>query len=291
MIAREGILKDLLLKAIQAIPGVTLHPHQTVSQIDTHNTEGVIVKTQDSIFHSDTLLIADGAHSASRELLGIPITVMPYRQTAIVASIRCEKAHQATAYQVFHPSGPLAFLPLMDKHQCSIVWSNEEAEATRLMALSDADFIQALESAFEGRLGALHLESRRIAFPLVMRHVQRYTGQNWAIFGDAAHTIHPLAGLGLNIGLEDIAVFLKYIDQYGWVPRSLSAYARDRKAQVWNMVIAMSVIKKAFEPTLPAIAKLRKYGLDFCNRSGFIKRFFIEQAMGDKAKRCWISTT
>ena len=214
-------------------------------------------------------------------MLNVPITTWPYHQQAIVATIGTEKPHQETAYQVFNTHGPLAFLPLTDSHQCSIVWSTSTAHAQALMVLSDDDFATELTAAFSEKLGRCAVLSRRQQFPLHMRHVERYSGTNWLIMGDAAHTIHPLAGLGLNVGLADLNAWLTNIDaakSKRWSSKMLGAYQRQRKSAVWQTIAMMSGLKTMFSnPTRPFVT-LRGLGLNACNQLSPLKRLFIEHA-------------
>ena len=139
------------------------------------------------------------------EWANIKVHGWDYQQTAIVCTVTTEKPHQQTAWQRFLPEGPLAFLPLADPHQCSIVWSNSTQEAERLSQLDDDAFKNTLTKAFENKLGSMVKLSKRASFPLKLRHADHYVEQGFALVGDAAHTIHPLAGQGVNIGFLDAA--------------------------------------------------------------------------------------
>ena len=148
------------------------------------------------------LVGADGGDSVVRSLVGIPARGRDYRQLGIVCSVRPERHHRDTAWQVAHPAGPLAFLPLPEG-LCSIVWSTARGHAEHLLALADDAFRRELETAFEGRLGAIEWAGPRAGFPLRAIRAATYSAPRVALAGDAAHTIHPLAGQGVNLGILD----------------------------------------------------------------------------------------
>jgi len=168
-------------------------------------------------FGARLVVAADGAHSRLRQWVGLPTREWDYGQQAIVCTVRTAQSHRYTAWQRFSPTGPLAFLPLLsesgDEHFCSIVWSQDTEEARRLMGLDDHAFKAELERAIERELGAVDLVSRRYAFPLRQRHAKEYIAPGFALVGDAAHTIHPLAGQGANLGYGDVRALL---DELAW---------------------------------------------------------------------------
>ena len=239
--------------------------------------------SHDKVWKGRFLVIADGGESPTRKLLNIPVTTWPYHQHALIATVRTEKNHQQTAWQVFNPDGPLAFLPLVDPHYCSIVWSTRPDRALHLADMSEASFNQALTQAFAQKLGQASLASPRFHFPLMMRHSTRYAGNNWLLAGDAAHTIHPLAGLGLNMGLADIAACLNALDSSGkaeFTRKALGAWQRERKYAVWQAITFIEGLKTLFANPLPPVVSLRGLGLGLCDRLTPLKRLFIEQAAG-----------
>jgi 2-octaprenylphenol hydroxylase len=205
------------------------------------------------------LVGADGSQSAVRSAMGIELMRKSYRQRAIVCTVRTEEAHQATAWQCFLPSGPLAFLPLADG-SCSIVWSLDEARADEIMALDDQAFSQQLEQAFEYRLGTVELVSERGMFPLGHGHVDRYVQEGVALIGDAAHNIHPLAGQGANLGIMDAACLAGVIAEALAAGRQWSAlhtlrkYERSRKGDNRVMEATMTGFKQLFGNDNPLLA-------------------------------------
>lgn len=243
--------------------------------------ESIEISNAQQTWSTKLLIVADGALSPIRELLQVSITTWPYDQHALVATVQTEQPHQKTAYQIFTPQGPLAFLPLTDPHQCSIVWSSAPHLTQERMALSDLEFNQQLTAAFEAHLGQVALTTQRVQFPLHMRHVKQYTGPRWLLMGDAAHTIHPLAGLGLNVGLADLAAWLALIDENKrrfYSKKILGAYQRERKFAVWQTIALMEGLKALFLNSTPPVAALRGLGLKVCNQLTLLKRLFVERA-------------
>lgn len=282
-IIEEAAIKKAALSKAHALC-IAFFPQSRVTAIQSCN-EGIELRTDTQQWQSKLLIVADGAMSATRELLGVAVTSWPYHQNAIVASVSTEKSHQQTAYQVFNPDGPLAFLPLVDKHTCSIVWSTTPSRAAQLMDLTDDEFSHQLTIAFNAKLGACRVESVRHQYPLHMRHTKQYSGSNWLLMGDAAHTIHPLAGLGLNVGLEDLAVWLSQLDAdktHTWSNKMLGAYQRQRKHTVWQTIALMGGLKTIFANPLPAVSILRSLGISACNNLSPLKRLFIQHAAGLK---------
>jgi 2-octaprenylphenol hydroxylase len=284
-ILAEIAIKKALLQKIQEIgANIDLFPEQKIADV-FFNEKRIGIKNPHNSWEADTLLIADGALSPLRQKLKVPLTSWPYHHHAITATIHTERPHSQTAWQVFNPDGPLALLPLKDPHQCSIVWSTNPKHAQQLIDADENFFNQALNKAFGQRLGNLSLRSPRQSFPLIMRHAKQYAGPNWLLLGDAAHTIHPLAGLGLNMGLADVACAASLL-KTGRTPqfnkKMLSAYQRERKSDVWQALAIVSSLKTLFANPLPPIPIIRGLGLKLCNHLTPLKRLFIEYANGLK---------
>lgn len=281
VILEESALKQALLEQVRAhdIPVITQWQTQTLDILD----DKIILSSGQHSLHTAFLLIADGARSPTRDRLNISMMSWSYRQHAIVATVAVEKPHVQTAYQVFCAQGPLAFLPMSNPQHCSIVWSSAIEHSDRLMGLSDEHFTQALAQAFEHKLGAIQLLSARKSYPLHMQHVHQYAGSRWAILGDAAHTIHPLAGLGLNLGLADLTTLLALLDKEPksqLTQRTLRTYQRQRKYEMWQTILFLQAIHQLFTHANVPTKALRRVGLHVCNRLPMLKRVFMEHAAG-----------
>lgn len=273
----EAVIRNALLKRAAQLETIVLCPDQAITQVDV-GAELVSAASEQAQWQGRLLIIADGAHSPTRDKLNLPMTRWPYHQQALIATVKTEKPHEQTAFQVFNPEGPLAFLPLANEHQCGIVWSTNTAK--QLLQLPEEDFNHRLTEAFARRLGSVSLSSERYQFPLTMRHTQQYSGKNWLVMGDAAHTIHPLAGLGLNIGLADVLAWMSCLDNASSLTsaRALAAYQRQRKHAVWQSIALMEILKATFVNPLPPIKMLRGLGLRFCDQLTPLKRLFIAHA-------------
>ncbi|QBR82951.1 2-polyprenyl-6-methoxyphenol hydroxylase [Legionella israelensis] len=281
VIIEESVLKKALFLRIREQDGIHLFPESSIDSVIHNNL--ITVGVAHRQWQGQLLVVTDGAHSPTREKLNVSLNSWSYHQYAIVATVEVEHKHQQTAWQVFHADGPLAFLPLTDSHQCSIVWSSASAKAKALMSLPEDEFNEKLTDAFCRKLGQTKLISKRHQFPLTMRHVKQYSGSRWLLAGDAAHTIHPLAGLGLNLGLADIACWLEEIKGLKSTPdfsKALASYQRQRKTEVWKMIFVMDSLKTLFGHPLPAVKVIRGIGLHCFNQFKPLKRFLIHQAMG-----------
>ncbi|WP_177454424.1 2-octaprenyl-3-methyl-6-methoxy-1,4-benzoquinol hydroxylase [Pseudomonas sp. Irchel 3E13] len=235
------------------------------------------------------VIAADGANSAVRRLTGCETREWDYLHHAIVTSVRCAEPHQNTAWQRFTDEGPLAFLPLQrDGKQdwCSIVWSTTPERAEKLMVLPDDAFCTELERAFEGRLGAVLQADPRVCVPLRQRHAKRYVAEGLALIGDAAHTIHPLAGQGVNLGFLDAAVLaeelLKAYERGERLAdvKVLSRFERRRMPHNLALMAAMEGFERLFQADPLPLRWLRNSGLKWVEQMPEAKALFVRQALG-----------
>lgn len=219
---------------------------------------------------------ADGARSRTRELAGLGWEFRPHPQQAVTAEVETEAGFEPTAWQRFAPDGPAALLPLFNRHY-SLVWSSARAE--ELMALDDDAFAAELAAALGHRLGAVRLHGERRLLPLGRGFAPRWCAGSVALLGDAAHVVHPLAGLGQNLGLLDAAVLAEELARRpADVPRALRAYERRRKGPVRATQWALEGFRAGFGAAAPRLAALRGAGLGLAGRSRAARRFFIRRA-------------
>lgn len=242
---------------------------------------------QNGMLQAKLIVGADGALSRVRQWAGLPTREWDYGHHAIVATVRTEKPNQATAWQRFRPEGPLAFLPMPhDPHLCSIVWSTSPEEAKEVLALNDDDFNQALASALEHKLGTILESSQRASIPLRQRHAKDYWCDGVVLAGDAAHSIHPLAGQGVNLGFKDAQVLaeevirghLKGLDIGS--KHVLARYQRRRQADNLVMMASMEGFKRLFGADQPLLRLLRNQGMNWFDNVLPVKQHVVMKAMG-----------
>lgn len=248
--------------------------------------DGVMLTTESGLQIKARLLVgADGAHSWVRQQAGISLHTWAYHQTAVVCSVKTSESNQQACWQQFMPAGPLAFLPLADG-QSSIVWSTTEERARALLAMDDIAFNHELQLAFGSSLGRIEVTSARGAFPLRLRHAKQYVKAHLALVGDAAHTVHPLAGQGVNLGLLDAAVLAEEILKANHRHRNIGGmdtlrrYERRRKGDNIAMLAAMDGFKRLFSNDFGPLKLLRNAGLNLTDHMGPVKNRIIKQAMG-----------
>jgi 2-octaprenylphenol hydroxylase len=288
-IVEDSAVRDSLLEALANRYNVTLFSSVQLISLQK-NQQGVELASTDAVFTATLLIAADGGDSWVRHQLDIMMHKQAYDHHALVASVETELSHQQTASQRFLPNGPLAFLPLASSNQCSIVWSAPAEDVRALLALSDTEFKQSLENAFEHKLGSILTVSQRASFPLIMRHASSYVQEHIALVGDAAHTIHPLAGQGVNMGLLDVASLVDVISSAHSLGRkwyslaTLRAYERERKSHNTLLLTVVDSIKKLFERSEKPIQHWREVGMQLTQHSQLLKQFFMRHAMGDASQ-------
>jgi len=293
-IVENNLLQTALLHSLSRHHNVQIFSPVQVEHF-TRGDDHIELQLQNQTQLRTKLLVgADGANSRVRDWAEIKLREHDYGHTALVATVATTQPHQSTAWQIFRREGPLAFLPLQGtgaQHDgphplSSIVWSTVPEEAQALMAMDDNDFMRALGNAFEHRLGDITATSRRFSFPLRARHAESYVQPSLALIGDAAHTIHPLAGQGINLGFLDaqaLADELLRAAQRGLQPGDasvLARYQRSRKSDNLVMLGLMDGFKRLFGANDLTLRWLRNTGLNLTDRSGPLKRFLIRQAMG-----------
>jgi 2-octaprenylphenol hydroxylase len=288
-IVEDSLLRAALADVITAAPRAQLVIGAEIEAVATEAADVVAALGGRGSMRGALLLAADGSDSAVRRLAGLPVAGHRYEQTAIVTHVTSSKPHEDTAWQRFLPGGPLALLPLADGSS-SIVWSLPTPEAERLLAASDTDFLAELGTASAAVLGELTACSRRSSFPLQALHALRYTAPRVALLGDAAHTVHPLAGQGMNLGFLDAASVASVIEDALLAGEDigdlkvLRRYERQRKGNNLAMLAAFDGLNRLFG--LPAwAAPLRALGLRAVDAAHPVKRLLMRQALGLEAGR------
>ncbi|WP_434927121.1 FAD-dependent oxidoreductase [Shewanella sp. HL-SH5] len=287
-IIENDAISFALAKRVSELSNITYIEQQKLQRIAFGEREAWLTLENGDNISAALVIGADGANSWVRQQCQIPLTFWDYGHHAIVATVRTELSHDATARQAFLPDGPLAMLPLYDDNLCSIVWSTSPQHAEQLLAADDKAFGKALTAALDSRLGVCEVVSERHAFPLRMRYARHFARHRLVLAGDAAHTIHPLAGQGVNLGFLDAASIIqtvaelheqgKDIGDY----RHLRALERWRKADAMEMIATMEGFKRLFAGRNPLKKAIRDIGLSLVDNVAGLKTVFIRQAMGNK---------
>jgi len=310
-IIENNVIRNALWHKAQAYEGISFFTQNKLANIAVGDSE-VFASFETPLANDNTgsnvnsnniqapliaklVIGADGANSWLRKQMDMAMINRDYDHHAIVATVKCPQGHKNTAWQVFLPSGPLAFLPVFpkDSDTCSIVYSTSPEEAKRLTELSPVDFAKELTAASDGKLGALELISDRFTHPLTMRLAQDFVKDRMVLIGDAAHTIHPLAGQGVNLGLLDAISLAQTLsvstseqskDELNIADQKrLKVFARYRKSEAIEMIAAMEAIKQTFSINQPGFKLLRGLGMSLLDNFKPAKKHMIEQALGLKS--------
>jgi 2-octaprenyl-6-methoxyphenol hydroxylase len=245
----------------------------------------ISVSLGDDAISASLLVAADGARSRVREQAGIASHGWNYGQSAIVTTVAHERPHNGRAEEHFLPAGPFAILPLKG-NRSSLVWTETDAEAARMIALPDEEFHSELERRFGLHLGEIEVAGGRRAYPLGLFIARSFVADRIALVGDAAHVIHPIAGQGLNMGLRDIAALAEAIVDAARLGLDiggadvLERYQRWRRFDTMAMGVATDGLNRLFSNESDVLRLMRDVGLGLVDRMPALKSFFIREAAG-----------
>ncbi len=266
---------------LKTMPEETVSWHHSACHRVTRHPKGFVLEADDGTSHLVKLLVvAQGAMSSLRQALGVQLSMNDYNQNAWVAHVETEKSHGHTAYQRFLPTGTLAFLPLANPHWSSIVWTLPSSET-----LSPEEFASRLYTVFP-QLGQLKLLTQLASFPLCAQNADTYSGAGFVLIGDTAHTVHPLAGQGVNLGFEDVACLSKVLieaqsKKEDWAsPSVLARYAKKAKQhdELWS--IGFSMINRCYQEENPLLTAVRRFGMRRLSKMDLVKRFLMKCGVG-----------
>ena len=282
-IVENQVLLTALNKQLSRQRSITRYDGCCLENVTAVGESSMLVELDNGERISAQLVIgADGQRSKVRECMSIETSHNAYHQAGLVCNVQTELPHENTAWQCFTQDGPLALLPLQ-KNLCSVVWSVPQSRSEQLLKLADSHFNIEISSAFEHALGKVKVISERKSFVLQGAHSDRYIGHRVVLMGDAAHVVHPLAGLGLNLGLEDVRCLCELLvstDRALGSDRVLRKYERERKSENLIMQRALEAIDSLFRSEQPAVRTIRSLGVNFTNKVLPLKLLFMQRAMG-----------
>lgn len=288
-IVENSLVVESLLVEVDKLDNIDFLCPVSVSQYSQSDSQISVELSSGERLVASLLVAADGGNSSIREQFKFATREWDYGHSAIVTTVQAESVHQQTAWQRFMPTGPLALLPLDkqgDQRYCSLVWSQESTEAERLMALDDVAFCAELSRASEHCVGEILSVDKRYMIPLRQRHAKDYVVERVALLGDAAHTIHPLAGQGVNLGFADVKALVDTLCAEAKRGNDLGSllclgkYQRLRKPENLATMAAMEGFKRLFAADNVAVRLLRNMGLGKVNQIKPLKNEIIKQVMG-----------
>ena len=266
-------LHQLISPKQMIAPGVLTQLNATEGTATIQTPEG------DIKIQADLIVAADGTHSTVRKLCDLPIKTKSYGQHAIAANIQLARDHHHQAYERFTATGPLALLP-MTKRRASLVWALEPSEAERLAHVSESDFIHELQTAFGYRLGRFTNVGKRAIYPLKQIIMPSQVKDRVVFLGNAAHTLHPVAGQGFNLGLRDVASLAQCIAQQGLGSDMLESYLATRRSDHQIITRLTDGLIELFNSKLPGMSILRGAGLIGFDNTSFLKNLLARYARG-----------
>ena len=287
-VAHNNNIISSLFELLQKLPTVDLLENESVLSIN--NIEELIeIKTDSGLNLTANLIVgSDGSMSSIRSLSSIPIRTWSYEQTAIVSLLESEIPINKTAYQIFTSTGPIALLPVTveGENLASLIWSADKVYAEKLLSLRDSEFLEELKLKTEGKLGHFKIREAISSFPLHQLHAKEYFSERTVLVGDSAHTIHPLAGQGLNLGLSDVIDLSERILSLRREGRDiadeqmLKAYSDSREKINLRMTALMEAFKRGFGSKNPWVKLGRNLAFSVANETKFLKKKFIKEAAG-----------
>ena len=287
-VAHNNNILSSIFELLNNLPTIDLLENESVLSIN-NDAELIEIKTVSGLSLTANLVVgSDGSMSSIRSLSSIPIRTWSYDQIAIVSILDSEIPINKTAYQIFTSTGPIALLPVTvgGENLASLIWSADKLYAEKLLTLEDSEFLEELRLKTEGKLGKFKIREAISSFPLHQLHAKEYFAERTVLVGDSAHTIHPLAGQGLNLGLSDVTDLSERIlllrregrdiaDQ-----KMLKAYSNSREKVNLRMTALMEAFKKGFGSKNPWVKLGRNIAFSFTNETKFLKKKFIKEAAG-----------
>lgn len=286
-IVENNLLLELVNKKIKIFDNITVKRPCEILEINSKTDNYHEIITNQNSYVVNLIIGADGANSWVRKYFNFDCITKDYNHFALVTNVYTEKPHHNIAYQHFLKSGPLAFLPWQDPYCSSIVWSTNKEQAEHWKNCSDSDFCKGLEFYFNSRLGKVNSNLNRFVYPLIMRHAVQYYKSGIVLVGDAAHTIHPLAGQGLNLGIYDayeLNNIIKSAKKNGCNiahDQVLHKYQLKRRGHNQQMIEVMQFFKDIYTLDYQPLNLFRSFGMNMIDNINFIKKKVMNFAAGN----------
>jgi 2-octaprenyl-6-methoxyphenol hydroxylase len=279
-------LKNSLISSIRSQKNIQLFPFKSLNNFFPETGAVTIDLNDGSSYEAALLVAADGRNSDGRRIAKIKSTNIDYNQSSIVFTVGHEKPHRGTAYEQFTTGGPIASLP-MRGNKSSVVWSEDTEVVESLMQLDDKDFAAAASYRLNDCLGKMTIIGQRKVFPLKLNYADTIIANRFAMVGDAAHGLHPIAGQGFNLGLRDIANLTEEISNARRLGldigsfETLRSYQAARRFDNFSLVAATDGLNRLFTDNNKIVGFIRSSGLDAINTMNPIKNLFMRLAMGE----------
>ncbi|MCC7260330.1 MAG: UbiH/UbiF/VisC/COQ6 family ubiquinone biosynthesis hydroxylase [Alphaproteobacteria bacterium] len=284
-IVENRVTREALLAAAEQQERLTIIAPANVATVTRDAFRATLSLADGRTITAALLIAADGKRSFLRAQAGIGALESDYKQSGIVCTVAHEHPHHGVAVEKFLPVGPFAMLP-MTGNRMSLVWTERTDLAAAILALSDAEFLQELSRRFGDWLGALRVAGPRFSYPLDFLLADRYVDTRLVLVGDAAHGMHPIAGLGVNLGFRDVAVLTDLLEQRFRLgldlgaADGLEAYERLRRFDVTLMMGVTDGLTRLFSNAVPPVKWARRFGLAAVNQLPPLKKLFMRHAMG-----------
>ena len=282
-IIENRLIQLALWQLAQQHPNITLLCPEQLQGIEQLDDE-VLVTLSERSFSAKLLCACDGANSQVRELVNIGLTGWDYQQSAMLVNVKTEYEQQDITWQQYLPTGPVAMLPMPGQY-ASLVWYHQRDEIKRLQVLPNKQLAEQMMAVFPKRLGGIEVLDKG-GFPLTRRHANQYFKGNVVLLGDAAHTINPMAGQGVNLGFKDVKALQSVVaeaiaDGKSWHSKSvLQRYEKKRRADNLLMMSGMDALYKGFSQPSPIIKGLRNIALAGINKVPLVKNKVLAYACG-----------
>ena len=279
-------IAQVLHDAVAATPSVRRWRGASVSGFTAGSDTASVTLVDGRRLTAPLVVAADGRRSAVRELAGIQTVAFDHDQIGIVTVIRHERDHVNRAIQHFLPGGPFAILPLAGGRRACVTWSENAHEARRILALGDDAFLDEVDLRVAGRLGAVTLDGPRASWPLETHLARRFVAPRLALVGDAAHSVHPIAGQGLNLGLRDVAALVECMADAARVGLdlgtmdALARYERWRRFDTAVSTATFGGLNRLFSNDNALLRSAREVGLGILDRLPGVKQLFVTEAAG-----------